>query len=193
MNTNGFKQEKHNIGLKFILVIAVAAMLMWALAGTMASPAMAAPPKITTISWVEVGYRYSYDGTLQAYFQPETIGPLEFLQTGRTYHAESLADFYSIPVSDIKGSMSISGPGNLSAEITYIRFNSPLLLKDLITGRVTVDPDAGTMTGTYIQYRQAYGTRAEVLEVYPYAIPDKSPDAKGWWFLDYTIYDVTEN
>lgn len=188
MNKNGLKQQKQHIGPNLILLIALAAMLLPAQACTAAAPALAAPPKTLTISWVEVANRYSYDGTLQAYFPPETIGPLEFLQTGKTYHAVSLADFYSIPVSDIKGSMIISGSGNLSAEITYVRFNSPLTIRDLTYGRVTVDPDAGTMIGTYTQYRQAYGSRAEVLAVYPYAIPDKSPNAGGWWFLDYTEY-----
>ena len=82
----------------------------------------------------------------------------------------------------------------MSGEITYVREDSPLLtLKDHITGRVMIDPDAGTLTGTYIQYRQAYSSQAGVLATYPYAIPDKSPSARGWWFLDYTIYDVTEN
>ena len=114
------------------------------------------------------------------------------MQTGNAYHDVSIADFYSIPVSYIKGSMVINGAGILSAEITYIREDTPLLtLRDRADGRVTIDPDAGTMTGHYTQFRMAYGSRGEVLASFPYAIPDKSPNASGWWFLDYTEYDVT--
>ena len=193
MNMKGLKHQRQHAGLNLIGVIALAAMLL-VLVSTVAAPALAAPPKIVTISWVEFPRRYSYDGTLQEILPPGNIGPLDFLQTGKTYHVVSIAELYSIPVTDIKGSLVISGSGDMSGEITYIREDSPLLtLKDHITGMVTIDPDAGIMTGTYTQYRQAYGSQAEVLAAYPYAIPDKSPNARGWWFLDYTIYDVTEN
>jgi hypothetical protein len=173
--------------------ILIAMLLCILMIGIIAAPALAVSPKTVAISWVEVAYRYSYDGTQQAYFPPTRIGPLDFVQTGQAYHAVSIAQFYSIPVSDIKGSLVISGSGNLSAEITYIRGNSPLPLRDLVTGKVTVDPNTGTMIGTYTQYRQAYGSREEVLAVYPYAIPDKSPNGRGWWFLDYTEYVTAQD
>lgn len=171
--------------------ISISLVIFILMVGIISAPALAASPKTITLSWTEVGTRYSYDGTVQNEFSPSTIGPLNFLQTGNTYHVVNLADLYSIPVTDITGSMVISASGNLSAETTYIRGNSPLLIKDRIKGRVTVDPDAGTMIGTYIQYRQAFGSREEVLSVYPYAVPDKSPNARGWWFLDYTIYTTS--
>lgn len=162
--------------------------------GTVAAPALATPPKTVTISWSESANRYSYDGILQNTYPPNTIGPVDLLHTGNSYHVVNLAQVYSIPTTDIRGSLVISGPGIMSGETTYVRespLGTPITLKDRITGLVAVDPQAGTMIGTYTQYRQAYGSRQEVLADYPYAVPEKSPNARGWWFLDYTIYQTT--
>jgi hypothetical protein len=163
--------------------------LWWA---AIAAPALAAPPRTVEISWSESSARYSYDGTLQSTTPFTNIGPVEFLQRGNSYHAVDLTDVYSIPLVSISGKLVITGSGVMSAEITYIREDTPLItIKDHIHGDVTLDPDAGTMTGTYTQYRQAYGTQEDVLAAFPYAVPDKSPNAGGWWQLDYTEYEAT--
>jgi hypothetical protein len=160
------------------IFIAMAAVVL--MTGTMAVPVAAAPPKIITVSWIETAYRYSHDGTLQFQYAPSLIGPLDLLQTGKAYHDVSISDFYSIPVSYIKGSLTINGAGMMSAEVTYIREDTPLLtLRDRVNGRVALDPVAGTMIGHYIQYRKAYGSKEDVLASFPYAIPDKSPTAGG--------------
>lgn len=177
--------------MRKILVAVVISLLM---IGTIAAPVLATPPKTIAISWIESAVRYSYDGIVQNRYTATDIGPLDFLRSGKSYHVVNIAEVYSIPVTDIRGSLVISGSGVMSGEITYVRVSpvhTLVTLRDRITGRVTVDPDTGTMIGTYTQYRQAYGSREQVLDAYPYAIPDKSPNARGWWFLDYTVYQVT--
>ena len=172
--------------MKRILIAVLLSLLM---VSGMATPALAAPPTIVTVAWHEDGIRYNLDGTVQDSWTSD-LGRIEFLQTGQTYHVVDLIQMYSISVPDVKGSLVINGEGKLSAETTYTSPTKLLPMRDLIKGEVTIDPDAGTATGTYTQYRQCFGSQAEVVAAFPKAIPEKSATARGWWFVDYTRYTV---
>ena len=173
--------------MKRILIAVLSSLLV---VGVVATPALAGPPKVVTVDWHEDGVRYSFNGSVQDSWTSSNLGQVDFLQTGQTYHVVNLTQMYSISVPDVKGSLIINAAGKLSAETTYTSPTKLLLIRDRIKGEVTIDPQAGTVNGTYIQYRQCFGSQAEVLAAFPYAIPEKSPKAKGWWFIDYTCYTV---
>ena len=172
--------------MKRILLAVLFSLLM---VGVIATPALAGPPKIVAVAWHEDGIRYNLDGTVYDSWTSD-LGRIDFLQTGQTYHVVDLIQMYSISVPDVKGSLTINEAGKLSAETTYTSPVSLLPIKDLIKGNVTVNAVAGKVVGTYIQYRKCFGSQADVLAAYPQAVPDKSPNANGWWFIDYTIYRV---
>ena len=172
--------------MKRILLAVLFSLLM---VGVIATPALAGPPKIVAVAWHEDGIRYNLDGTVYDSWTSD-LGRIDFLQTGQTYHVVDLIQMYSISVPDVKGSLIINEAGKLSAETTYTSPTKLLPIRDRIKGEVTIDPDARTATGTYIQYRQCFGSQAEVLAAFPNAIPEKSSKAKGWWFIDYTCYTV---
>ena len=153
-------------------------------------PAMAAPPSTVTVSWEEDATRYYPDGTVWASWTDDPNGPMELLQTGKAYHAVAIAEFYNILLPDVEGSLVISGAGKLSGHATYTSLASGLPIKEHFKGDVTIDPDGGTMVGNYTQYAWAFGTAEDVLTYYPNALPEKSPEAGGWWLIGYTVYTV---
>ena len=169
--------------------ILIAILFSWLMVGVIATPALAAPPKTVTVAWHENGIRYNLDDTVLDSWTSD-LGQIDFLQTGRAFHVVNLIQMYSISVPDVKGSLTINEAGKLSSETTYTSPTKLLPIRDRIKGNITINPDAGTVTGTYIQYRQCFGSQAEVRAAFPKAIPEKSPNAKGWWFIDYTCYTV---
>ncbi len=171
--------------MKKIAILALALSLL--LVGIMAVPVLADPPTTVTVSWLEDAIRYYPDGTVHSQWIDDPMGPMEFLKTGNAYHAVDIAQFYNyFPLPDLEGSMIISGKGNLSGRATY---TYPVLpLKNRFMGNVTIDPVARTMTGTYTQYRYVFGSQEDVIANYPYAIPEKSSKAAGWWYIGQTDY-----
>ncbi len=89
---------------------------------------------------------------------------------------------------DVEGSMVISGAGKLSGHATYTSLFSGLPIKELFKGDISVDPDNGTITGSYTQRAYAFGSQEDVMTYYPNSIPEKSEKARGWWFIGYTEY-----
>jgi len=170
---------------KLLVVLILACVLSF----VVAIPALAAAPTIVTVSWYESGVRYNPDGTVQSSWT-SYLGEIDFLQTGQTYHVVNLIQMYSISVPDVKGSLIINATGKLSSETTYTSPVSLLPIRDLIKGNVTINDVSRKAVGTYIQYRKCFGSQADVLAAYPKAVPEKSPNANGWWFIDYTIYRV---
>ena len=167
------------------IVIAVLALLI-----LIAAPAVAAPPTTVTVTWLEDAVRYYPDGSVWASWPDDPNGPMSLLQTGKAYHAVDIAQFYNILLPDVEGSLVISGNGKLSGHATYTSLVSGLPIKEHFKGNVTIDPVAGTMVGTYTQYAYAFGSQEDVLSWYPNAVPQKSPQAGGWWFIGYTDYTV---
>ena len=165
-------------------MIAVLALLI-----LIAAPAVAAPPTTVTVSWLEDAVRYYPDGTTWATWTNDPNGPMNLLQTGKAYHAVDIAQFYNIELPDVEGSLVISGNGKLSGHATYTSLYSGLPIKEHFKGNVTINPN-GTMVGTYTQYAYAFGSQEDVLSWYPNAVPQKSPQAGGWWFIGYTDYTV---
>jgi len=169
--------------------VLIALALCLVLVGIMAAPAMAAAPTTVTVSWQEDAVRYNPDGTVHSMWVNDPIGPMDFLQTGKAYHAVDIAQFYNyFPLPDLEGSMVISGKGNLSGHAIYTYPYMPV--RNRFEGNVTIDPVAGTMTGTYTQYRYVFGSQEDVILHYPKAAPEKSPNAAGWWFIGITVYTV---
>jgi len=169
--------------------ILIAILFSWLMVGVIATPALAAPPKTVTVAWHENGIRYNLDDTVLDSWTSD-LGQIDFLQTGRAFHVVNLIQMYSISVPDVKGSLTINEAGKLSSETTYTSPVSLLPIRDLIKGNVTINDVSRKAVGTYIQYRKCFGSQADVLAAYPKAVPEKSPNANGWWFIDYTIYRV---
>jgi hypothetical protein len=152
------------------------------------TPALAAPPTTVTVTWEEDATRYYPDGTVWATWTDDPNGPMDLLRTGKAYHAVDIAEFYNIELPDIEGGLVISGAGKLSGHATYTSLVSELPIKEHLKGEVTIE--AGTMVGTYTQYAWAFGSQEDVLSHYPWAVPEKSPEAGGWWLIGYTVYTV---
>jgi len=169
--------------------ISVAIVLCLALAGIMATPALSATPTIVTVSWLEDAIRYYPDGTVHSQWLDDPIGPMDFIKTGNAYHALDIAQFYNYyPLPELEGFMTVGGSGKLSGRATY---TYPVLpLSNRFEGNVTIDPVAETMTGTYTQYRYVFGSQEDVISIYPFAVPEKSPNAAGWWYIGETVYTV---
>ena len=154
-----------------------------------AAPVAAGASTMVTVTWQEDAIRYNPDGTIKSTWFNDPLGPMTLLQTGKAYHSVDIVEYYNYPgLENVEGSLVISGGGSLAAHVTYTSPYSGLPIRDLLRGNVTVDPDAGTLAGTYTQFSYAFGSRDEVLAYYPNAVPDKEPDAKGWWFIGYTDY-----
>lgn len=169
-----------------ILALVVATL---ALAVTV-TPALAAPPAPVIVSWEEDATRYYPDGTVWASWTDDPNGPMELLQTGKAYHAVNITEFYNIFLPDVEGSLVISGAGKLSGHATYTSLVSGLPIKEHFKGEVTMDLVNNTMEGNYTQYAWAFGSQEDVLTYYPNALPEKSPEAGGWWLIGYTVYTV---
>lgn len=170
--------KKLSIGLSCALV-----------AMALAFPAMAKGPagETVTVSWLEDAVRYYPDGTTWASWTDDPNGPAELAKTGEAYHFVNIGEFYNVPLPDISGSAVISGSGRLSGHCTYTSVASGLPIKERLKGRLSVDPEAGTMVGTYTQWASAFGSRDDVLENYPEAVPDRK-QGSGWWLIGYTEY-----
>ena len=165
---------------------AVLIVLLGLLALT-AVPAVAGPPMTVTVTWLEDATRYYPDGTYWASWPNDPNGPMDLLQTGKAYRAVDIGEFYNIELPDIEGFLVISGNGELSGQTTYTSLVSELPIMERFTGNVTIDPDAGTLVGTYTQYAYAFGSQEDVTSYYAVA-PEKSPEAAGWWLIGYTEY-----
>ena len=151
--------------------------------------ALGVPSTTVTVSWLENAVRYYPDGTTDTWTN-DPNGPLELVRTGKAYHVLDIGQFYNTILPDVSGSLVISGAGKLSGHVTYTSLYSDLPIRERITGTVIIDPDVGTMVGTYTQYSYAFGSEQDVHEKYPYAVPEKTSHAKGWWFIGYTEYDA---
>lgn len=170
--------KKLAIGLFCVLIVVA-----------LAAPAMAKGPvgETVTILWLEDAVRYNGDGSFHSSWSDDPLGPAELVQTGKAYHFADIQEYYNWPLENLAGKLVISGSGRLSGHAKYTSPASGLPIKDRFKGQVTVDPDAGTMVGTYTQWSYAFGPRDEVLTSYPNAVP-ANKQGSGWWFIGYTEY-----
>ena len=171
--------------MRKVTIILVALLALLGLAFT-AVPAVAGPPTTVTVTWLEDAIRYNPDGTVKASWTNDPLGPMDLLQTGKAYHVVTIDEYYNYPGLGAEGSLVISGARKLSGQATYTSPASGLPIKDRFKGNVTID--GGTMAGAYTQYSYAFGSQVDVLASYSGAVPEKSPEAGGWWFIGYTEY-----
>ncbi|TKJ46995.1 hypothetical protein CEE34_06085 [Candidatus Aerophobetes bacterium Ae_b3a] len=172
--------------MKKVFLVALAVMLVMGLTGTV----MAKGPvgEIITIHWLEDAVRYNPDGSEKASWTNDPLGPADLVRTGKAYHFDTIQEYYNYPgLENLSGSLVISGSGRLSGHARYTSPASELPIRDRFKGQVTVDPDAGTMVGTYTQWSYAFGSEADVHGSYPKAVPAKK-QGSGWWFIGYTDY-----
>ena len=171
--------KKLAIGLFCVLIVVA-----------LATPVMAKGPvgATVTINWLEDAVRYNPDGSEKSSWIDDPLGPADLVRTGKAYHFATIQEYYNYPgLENLTGSLVMSGSGRLSGHATYTSPASGLPIRDRLKGEVTVDPDAGTMVGTYTQWSYAFGPRDEVLTSYPNAVPAKK-QGSGWWLIGYTEY-----
>ncbi len=153
--------------------------------------ALAAAPTVVSITWDEDAARYDPDGTLVSEVSGYLVGPVEFRKTGNVYHMLGVESFYIGPGrSGFQGKVVVSGGGHLSGHVTFSWDKPNLRGRELLEGNVTIDPSPPTPSfeGTYVAYTYAFGSAEEVLNAFPEAVPEKSSQSKGWWFVFYTEY-----
>lgn len=164
-----------------ILGIILVAMLV------MVTPVMAKGPVRTTVTvgWSEDGMRYHPDGTVKDSWTDDGPYSAELICIGKTYRFADIQQYYNTELPDLEGMLVISGAGILSGHTTYTLYGLPT--KNRFHGQVTIDADAGTMVGTYTQWKSVFGPRDDVLIKYPEAVP-ANKQGSGWWFVSYTDY-----
>ena len=146
-----------------------------------------------TINWLEDAERYNAEDLLLSSWTDDPLGPAELIKTGKAYHFADIQEYYNWPLDNLSGSLVISGAGQLSGHATYISPRSELPIRDRFKGEVAVNPDDGTMVGTYAQWSYAFGTEDEVLGWYPGAIKDEDGEEEPcWWLVGYTEYVAHE-
>lgn len=146
-----------------------------------------------TINWLEDAERYNAEDLLLSSWANDPLGPAELIKTGKAYHFADIAEYYNQPLENLKGSLVISGAGQLSGHATYISPRSGLPIRDRFKGEVTIDTEAETMVGTYAQWSYAFGTEGDVLSSYPGAIKDEDGEEEPcWWLVGYTEYVAHE-
>ena len=143
--------------------------------------------------WLEDATRHHGDGTFHTNWINDPIPPtgsigyIEFRITGKSYHAD-MELFYNQPLTSFEASPFIIANGKFATWARYTSPRSGLPILDKLRGELTIDEDAGTAYGSYVQYSYAFGAAEDVLHWYPHA--KVSPRAKGMWLLGITEYTV---
>ena len=165
----------------FSIVIALLAML------AMAAPVLAKSPTVETftINWLEDAIRYNPDGSVKNSWVDDGPYSAELVVTGKAYRFADIQEYYNAALPDLSGKLVISGAGILSGHARYTLYGLPT--RNRFHGQVTIDVDAGTMVGTYTQWKYVFGPRDDVLSYYAKAVPAKK-EGSGWWFVSYTDY-----
>ena len=169
------------------LSILFALVLVLSLSLVTAVPVEAKGPvgETVTISWLEDAVRYHPDGTVKNSWDDDGPYSADLICIGKTYRFADIQEYYNADLPDLEGMLVISGAGILSGHATYTLYGLPT--RNLFHGQVTIDADAGTMVGTYTQWKSVFGPRDDVLSHYDKAVP-ANKQGSGWWFVSYTVY-----
>ena len=171
--------------MKRSIILAIIVALVTMLAAVMPAMAQGPPGTTVTVSWYEDAVRYYPDGTVKQSWVDDGPYSADLICVGKTYRFADIQEYYNAALPDLEGMLVISGAGILSGHATYTLYGLPT--RNLFHGQVTIDADAGTMVGTYTQWKSVFGPRDDVLSHYDKAVP-ANKQGSGWWFVSYTVY-----